>query len=77
MGVGGSGSPHGGVAQGVGQALFEDCVYDQETGQLLSDSGGRAYHMNSLWTAMFEGMGAVSDYLRPEKFPPIADLFRR
>lgn len=49
----------------------------KQTGQLLSDSGGRAYHMNSLWTALIEGMGGVSDYLRPEKFPPIADLFKR
>jgi aerobic carbon-monoxide dehydrogenase large subunit len=28
----------GGVVQGVGQALFEDCVYDAESGQLLSGS---------------------------------------
>ena len=28
----------GGVVQGVGQALFEDCVYDPESGQLLSGS---------------------------------------
>lgn len=48
-----------------------------QTGQLLSDSGGRPFHMNSLWTALIEGMGATSDYLRPEKFPPIAGLFRR
>jgi len=33
-----AGQIHGGVVQGVGQALFEDCVYDQETGQLLSGS---------------------------------------
>ena len=32
------GQIHGGVVQGVGQALFEDCVYDQESGQLLSGS---------------------------------------
>jgi carbon-monoxide dehydrogenase large subunit len=32
------GQIHGGVAQGVGQALFEDCVYDPESGQLLSGS---------------------------------------
>src|SRR3954447_7090 len=32
------GQIHGGVVQGVGQALFEDCVYDEETGQLLSGS---------------------------------------
>ncbi len=30
------GQVHGGVAQGVGQALLEGCVYDQENGQLVS-----------------------------------------
>ncbi|HLB80522.1 MAG TPA: xanthine dehydrogenase family protein molybdopterin-binding subunit [Dongiaceae bacterium] len=33
-----AGQVHGGTAQGVGQALFESCVYDPETGQLLSGS---------------------------------------
>jgi carbon-monoxide dehydrogenase large subunit len=32
------GQMHGSTAQGVGQALLEDCVYDRETGQLLSGS---------------------------------------
>lgn len=32
------GQTHGGVAQGVGQALMEDTVYDKESGQLLSGS---------------------------------------
>ena len=32
------GQLHGGVTQGVGQALFEHVVYDQESGQLLSSS---------------------------------------
>ncbi len=32
-----SGQVHGGVAQGIGQALLENCAYD-ETGQLLSAS---------------------------------------
>ena len=32
------GQIHGGVAQGVGQALMERVVYDKETGQLLSAS---------------------------------------
>jgi len=32
------GQIHGGVAQGVGQALMENVVYDAETGQLLSGS---------------------------------------
>ncbi|MGZ9013891.1 MAG: xanthine dehydrogenase family protein molybdopterin-binding subunit [Burkholderiales bacterium] len=32
------GQVHGGIAQGVGQALLEQCYYDPETGQLLSGS---------------------------------------
>jgi len=30
------GQIHGGVAQGLGQALFEDCVYDPHSGQLMT-----------------------------------------
>jgi len=33
-----AGQVHGGVAQGLGQALLENCVYDAETGQILSAS---------------------------------------
>ena len=32
------GQVHGGLAQGIGQALLENCVYDKETGQLLTGS---------------------------------------
>jgi aerobic carbon-monoxide dehydrogenase large subunit len=32
------GQVHGGVVQGIGQALMEHCVYDRETGQLLTGS---------------------------------------
>ncbi len=32
------GQTHGGIAQGLGQALFEQCFYDARTGQLLSGS---------------------------------------
>jgi carbon-monoxide dehydrogenase large subunit len=32
------GQVHGGIVQGVGQALFEQAVYDPETGQLLTGS---------------------------------------
>ena len=32
------GQTHGGIAQGVGQALWEHCFYDPDTGQLLSGS---------------------------------------
>jgi carbon-monoxide dehydrogenase large subunit len=30
------GQIHGGVAQGLGQALMENCVYDEESGQLIT-----------------------------------------
>ena len=33
-----SGQVHGGLAQGIGQALLEGCVYDKSTGQLLTGS---------------------------------------
>jgi carbon-monoxide dehydrogenase large subunit len=32
------GQVHGGLAQGIGQALMEGCVYDRESGQLLTAS---------------------------------------
>jgi carbon-monoxide dehydrogenase large subunit len=32
------GQVHGGLAQGIGQALLEACVYDPQTGQLLTGS---------------------------------------
>jgi aerobic carbon-monoxide dehydrogenase large subunit len=32
------GQIHGGIAQGIGQALFERCFYDPDSGQLLSGS---------------------------------------
>jgi len=33
-----TGMVHGGIAQGAGQALFEDMIYDDESGQLLTGS---------------------------------------
>ncbi|HXO00443.1 MAG TPA: xanthine dehydrogenase family protein molybdopterin-binding subunit, partial [Stellaceae bacterium] len=33
-----AGQVHGGLAQGIGQALLEGCVYDKATGQLLTAS---------------------------------------
>jgi carbon-monoxide dehydrogenase large subunit len=33
-----AGQVHGGIAQGIGQALIENCVYDAETGQILTAS---------------------------------------
>ena len=33
-----AGQVHGGVVQGIGQALFEGCVYDPKTGQLVTGS---------------------------------------
>lgn len=32
------GQVHGGVAQGIGQAMLESCIYDPDTGQLLTAS---------------------------------------
>ena len=32
------GQLHGGAAQGIGEALFEEIVYDRDTGQLLTGS---------------------------------------
>src|SRR5437016_7797198 len=32
------GQSHGGIAQGIGQALWEECFYDRDTAQLLSGS---------------------------------------
>ncbi|HSW18918.1 MAG TPA: xanthine dehydrogenase family protein molybdopterin-binding subunit [Ramlibacter sp.] len=32
------GQVHGGVAQGIGQAMLENCVYDKDSGQLLTGS---------------------------------------
>ena len=32
------GQVHGGIVQGVGQALREECVYDMESGQLVTGS---------------------------------------
>ena len=32
------GQVHGAVAQGVGQALFEECIYEDDSGQLLTGS---------------------------------------
>src|SRR3546814_7041716 len=32
------GQVHGAIAQGIGQALFENCTYDPESGQLLAGS---------------------------------------
>jgi carbon-monoxide dehydrogenase large subunit len=32
------GQVHGGLVQGIGQALFENCIYDEEAGQLYTGS---------------------------------------
>jgi carbon-monoxide dehydrogenase large subunit len=33
-----AGQVHGGIGQGVGQALLEDCIYDPDSGQLVTGS---------------------------------------
>jgi carbon-monoxide dehydrogenase large subunit len=53
------GQAHGGIAQGVGQALLEQCVFDPATGQNLSASFmdypiPRASHLPSFTTALSE-----------------------
>jgi aerobic carbon-monoxide dehydrogenase large subunit len=50
----------GGIAQGLGQALMEEIVYDSETGQLLTASLleyalPRADHIPRMEIAFFEG----------------------
>jgi len=32
------GQVHGGLTQGIGQAMFEECIYDSESGQLVTGS---------------------------------------
>jgi len=32
------GQVHGGLAQGIGQALYEQCIYDRDSGQLMTGS---------------------------------------
>lgn len=53
------GQAHGGIAQGVGQALLEQCAFDPETGQNLSASFmdypiPRASHLPPFATALSE-----------------------
>jgi len=53
------GQTHGGIAQGIGQALFEQCLFDPETGQNLSASFmdypiPRAGNLPSMATALSE-----------------------
>lgn len=53
------GQTHGGIAQGVGQALLEQCAFDPDTGQNLSASFmdyaiPRATHLPSFTTALSE-----------------------
>ncbi|HIF11401.1 MAG TPA: xanthine dehydrogenase family protein molybdopterin-binding subunit, partial [Sneathiellales bacterium] len=33
-----AGQVHGGIVQGVGQVLLEQCIYDDESGQLVTGS---------------------------------------
>jgi carbon-monoxide dehydrogenase large subunit len=53
------GQTHGGIAQGLGQALWEQCVYEPDSGQLLSASFmdyamPRAHTLPSFVTAISE-----------------------
>ena len=69
------GQVHGGLVQGIGQALLENCVYDNETGQLLTGSfmeassvcppaSGLAPAVTSLAaSATVEGRSSVKAYM--------------
>ena len=59
------GQSHGGIAQGVGQALVEDCRYDRATGQLLSGSFmdyclPRADDLPSIDVALYEALSPTN-----------------
>jgi len=61
------GQVHGGVAQGIGQALTEHTVYDEETGQLLTGSFmdygmPRAKHLSSV-EALFNPIPSTNNEL--------------
>ena len=56
------GQVHGGIVQGVGQAMGEQCVYDPESGQLLSGSF-MDYTMPRADTLPFFDHGTVRDSL--------------
>jgi aerobic carbon-monoxide dehydrogenase large subunit len=48
------GQIHGGIAQGVGQALWEQVVYDRETGQLLTGSFMDYAMPKAVWLPFFD-----------------------
>jgi len=59
---------HGGVAQGLGQALFEQAVYDASSGQLLTGSlmdyaVPRASDLPSMQCAFEEGIPCKTNLL--------------
>ena len=62
------GQIHGGMVQGIGQALLENVVYDRETGQLLTGSFldyamPRASHIPSLSTQFDESLPTAFNML--------------
>ncbi len=62
------GQIHGGVAQGVGQALFEQVVYDRDSGQLLTGSlmdycAPRADQLPAMRPAFDEGLPCKTNLL--------------
>jgi carbon-monoxide dehydrogenase large subunit len=62
------GQVHGGVAQGLGQALFEQAVYDESSGQLLTGSlmdyaVPRAADLPSVQCAFEEGIPCKTNLL--------------
>jgi carbon-monoxide dehydrogenase large subunit len=60
------GQMHGGIAQGIGQALYENVSYDPESGQLLSGSYmdytmPRAFHLPAMHLAFNEVPSVTND----------------
>ncbi|HET9150011.1 MAG TPA: xanthine dehydrogenase family protein molybdopterin-binding subunit [Alphaproteobacteria bacterium] len=60
------GQMHGGIAQGIGQALYETVSYDRESGQLLSGSYmdytmPRAFHLPTMHLAFNEVPSVTND----------------
>ncbi len=65
-----AGQVHGGVAQGLGQALVENCVYDPESGQLVTgtfmdygmpradDMPNFDFHANESWPCVTNPLGS-------------------
>ena len=59
------GQVQGGVAQGIGQALLESCVYDNKSGQLLTGSLHGLHHAAGRRPALLQG-GDPQHHVHPQ-----------